>query len=42
MLKAAMTGSSSNDVPGTLAPPGIVAPGTTGPSNFVHAGYFSA
>jgi len=31
MLNAAMTGSSSYEVPGTLAPPGRVAPGTTGP-----------
>ena len=38
MLNAACTGSSSYDVPGTRAPPVIVAPGTTGPSSFVHAG----
>ncbi len=39
MLNAACTGSSSYDVPGTRAPPGSVAPGTTGPISFVHAGY---
>src|SRR5688500_11939015 len=38
MLNAAITGSSSQDVPGTRAPPGNVAPGTTGPSSFVHSG----
>ena len=42
MLNAACTGSSSYEVPGTRAPPGIVAPGTTGPISFVHAGYCSA
>ncbi len=41
-LNAACTGSRSNEVPGTRAPPAIVAPGTTGPSNFVHAGNPSA
>ncbi len=42
MLKAACTGSSSKEVPGTRAPPGMTAPGTTGPSSFLQAGYFSA
>jgi hypothetical protein len=42
MLKAACTGSSWNDVPGTFAPLGTTVPGTIGPINFVHAGYESA
>ncbi len=42
MLNAARTGSSSYRVPGTRAPPGMPAPGTTGPSNFVQAGNPSA
>jgi hypothetical protein len=42
MLNAACTGSSSKLVPGTRAPPAIVAPGTTGPSMRVHAGNDSA
>ena len=42
MLKAACTGSSSNEVPGTRAPPGIVAPGTTGPNLRTQAGNCSA
>ena len=29
-------------MPGTREPPGMVAPGTTGPNNFVQAGYLSA
>ena len=42
MLNAAMTGSSWNGVPGTLAPFGTTVPATTGPSNLVQAGYSSA
>src|SRR3546814_11155314 len=41
-LNAACTGSSWNDVPGTFAPFENGAPGTTGPSNLVQAGYSSA
>ena len=39
MLKAACTGSSWNDVPGTFAPLGTTVPGTIGPSSLVQAGY---
>src|SRR3546814_4950636 len=34
MLNAAWAGSSSNEVPGTRAPPGISPPGTSGPRCF--------
>ena len=36
---AACTGSSSHDVPGTRAPPGSVAPGTSGPRCLTHSGW---
>ena len=36
--KAACTGSSSKDVPGTRAPPGKIASGTTGPISLPQAG----
>jgi hypothetical protein len=42
MLNAACTGSSSKSVPGTRAPPFMMAPGTTGPRRRTHAGKFSA
>ena len=38
ILKAAVTGSSTKEVPGTLAPLGTMVPGTTGPSSLVQAG----
>ena len=39
MPKAACTGSSWKDVPGTFAPFGTIVPGTTGPSSLVQAGW---
>ncbi len=42
IANAACTGSSSWLVPGTRAPPGSVAPGTTGPRCFTHSGNFIA
>ncbi len=42
MAKAPCTGSSSSEVPGTRAPPGITAPGTTGAIRRAQAGTFSA
>ncbi|SPV16504.1 Uncharacterised protein [Burkholderia gladioli] len=38
MSKAALTGSSWNEVPGTRAPLGTTVPGTSGPSSLVQAG----
>ena len=38
ILNAAVTGSSTYEVPGTRAPLGTMVPGTTGPSNLVQAG----
>ena len=37
VLNAAVTGSSWWRVPGTRAPCGAVAPGTTGPSSLAHS-----
>jgi hypothetical protein len=42
MLNAACAGSSSKLVPGTVAPPGSVAPGTSGPRCFTQSGNFIA
>ena len=37
MLKAPLTGSSMNGVPGTRVPFGITVPSTIGPRSFVHS-----
>ncbi len=42
MANAPCTGSSSSEVPGTRAPPGMTAPGTTGAISRAQAGTFSA
>ena len=42
MLNAAVTGSSTNPVPGTRAPCSTVVPGTVGPSNRLQSGWSSA
>ena len=42
MSQAAFTGSSSKDLPKTLAPFSTVVPGTIGPKCLVQFGYFKA